>query len=296
MHHPYTEALLASVPKLEARTKVELRHIPGCRRTSRRTSSRCRFAAALRVRDRAVPGDGSGLDRRRHGHLFACFHPVDGPRPTCPVAEEAEARRERRAGPELLGDRRPREGVPDPPGPPPAADRRHPGGRPACRSRSARARRSGSSASRGAGRPPSAGCWSAIEPPTAGSVDVPRPARSAGSRASSARSPRRDRQMMFQDPYASLNPRMRVRDDHPRAARGPEARDRGRAERTGATSCMREVGLDPQRRGALPARVLRRAAPADRPRSGARARTRSSSWPTSPSPRSTSRSRPRSST
>ena len=87
MHHPYTQALLASVPSLETTTKVELRHIPGVppdlssRLVACRFAPRCAFATTqCRTNDPGLTDDG-------HGHVYACFHPVDGPRTDLPVAE-----------------------------------------------------------------------------------------------------------------------------------------------------------------------------------------------------------------
>ena len=82
---------------------------------------------------------------------------------------------------------------------------------------------------------------------------------------------RRDLQLMFQDPYASLDPRMRVGPiiREPLEVQGigsPDERGRRVAE------LLDEVGLSAEGARALPARVLRRPAPADRPRPGAHPR------------------------
>ena len=82
-------------------------------------------------------------------------------------------------------------------------------------------------------------------------------------------------QMIFQDPYASLNPRMTVGDDRRRAAADPRAGQRGeRARRSRSQELLETVGLNPLHREPLPARVLRRAAPAHRHRPGAGGRAR----------------------
>ena len=108
---------------------------------------------------------------------------------------------------------------------------------------------------------------------------------------------RRRMQMIFQDPYASLNPRMTVGEilAGPLQLHGIVA-DADRGTRSASTELLDLVGLPRERVGALSARILRRPAAAhlDRPRAGGAAR--SSSSPTSRSRRSTSTSRRRSST
>ena len=95
-------------------------------------------------------------------------------------------------------------------------------------------------------------------------------ARPAAADAGAARQPfRQTIQMVFQDPYASLNPRRRVGDI---IAEGPvahgDAAGRGAAR---ARELLRLVRLDPGAVDRYPARVLRRPAPAHRhrPRAGA---------------------------
>ena len=108
-----------------------------------------------------------------------------------------------------------------------------------------------------------------------------------------ARAFSRRMQMIFQDPYSSLNPRMTVREligegleIHASAPAPSDLADRGDDEPGRAGRRAHEP---------LSARVLRRPAPANRDRPGARADRPISSSATSPSPRSTSRSRARSS-
>ena len=156
------------------------------------------------------------------------------------------------------------------------------------------ARRSGSSASRARARRRRAARSCGRIDPTAGAIafqgeDITR------SRGEQLRRLRRHMQLVFQDPYASLNPRMTRARDRRRAARRPRPASSADADATASSSCSscRPAG---RRRRPLPARVLRRAAPAHRDRPRPRARARASSSPTSRCRRSTCRSRHRSST
>jgi ABC-type glutathione transport system ATPase component len=79
-------------------------------------------------------------------------------------------------------------------------------------------------------------------------------------------------QMIFQDPFASLNPRIRVGDGDRRAADAHGAAQ-GRRRATCVADLLQRVGLHPDMAVRYPARVLGRPAPAHlhRPRAVARA-------------------------
>ena len=85
------------------------------------------------------------------------------------------------------------------------------------------------------------------------------------------RQARRDMQMIFQDPFASLNPQMKLEDQvaEPLINYGI---DPGRAGRNGSEA-FRPGGIAAQLSGALPARTLWGPAPAYRHRKGARAQS-----------------------
>jgi peptide/nickel transport system ATP-binding protein len=80
MHHPYTQALLASIPRLAQDSKKLLANIPGIPPDLSSPPPGCRFAARCRLatdkcRDQEPPlVSKDGVDQ-----FFACWHPVDGP-------------------------------------------------------------------------------------------------------------------------------------------------------------------------------------------------------------------------
>jgi peptide/nickel transport system ATP-binding protein len=79
MHHPYTQALLASIPRLNQAADQRLLNISGLPPDLSNPPAGCRFAARCskatdKCREEEPPLTGESSD-----HLFACWHPVDGP-------------------------------------------------------------------------------------------------------------------------------------------------------------------------------------------------------------------------
>ena len=79
MHHPYTQALLASIPRLTQESAEALHAIPGLPPDLAHLPQGCRFAArCTRATDKCRETEPS-LNGKTAVHLFSCWHPVDGP-------------------------------------------------------------------------------------------------------------------------------------------------------------------------------------------------------------------------
>src|SRR5579863_447207 len=234
MHHPYTRALLASIPRLSQDNKRRLLTIGGLPPDLSEPPAGCRFAprcsrATGKCRDEEPP-----LTGETSAHLFACWHPVDGPADastgngsvTLPGAHLATARP---AGP-VAGPAR--DGVAGADGagtePGPLLEVRDlvkefPVTAGAILQRKVAAVHAVSSVSfivaagetfglvgeSGCGKTTIGRVVVALERPDSGAVllngqDI------AALSGGELRRRRRDLQLMFQDPYSSLDPRMRV--------------------------------------------------------------------------------------
>jgi peptide/nickel transport system ATP-binding protein len=79
MHHPYTQALLASIPRLSQDAGERLLNIPGLPPDLARPPAGCRFAPRCSKATDKCRSDEPPLTGETGDHLFACWHPVNGP-------------------------------------------------------------------------------------------------------------------------------------------------------------------------------------------------------------------------
>jgi peptide/nickel transport system ATP-binding protein len=75
MRHPYTEALLASIPQLDQDTSQRLYSIPGLPPDLSKPQTGCRFAPRCLYATDRCRGDDPPLGGPEVLHPFACFHP-----------------------------------------------------------------------------------------------------------------------------------------------------------------------------------------------------------------------------
>jgi peptide/nickel transport system ATP-binding protein len=210
MHHPYTRALLASVPQLDTTSKVTLRHIPGTPPDLSETLVGCRFAPRCTNATEKCRLEDPPFIVDETGHGFACFHPVDGPSlvqeastATAPVTHRAEHPVILKVD-SLVKEFPLRRGL----------FNRNAGAVQAVSGVSFEVREGetfGLVGESGCGKTTIGRLLVSIESPDAGSIFFNETDVTALS-GRTARNARRERQMMFQDPYSSLDPRMKVRD------------------------------------------------------------------------------------
>jgi peptide/nickel transport system ATP-binding protein len=231
MRHPYTQALLASIPQLSQDRTRKLLNIPGIPPDLGSPPSGCRFAARCRLATDQCRAEEPPLVGPTPYHAFACWHPVDGPLPGAEVDAAVAAT----TGPPLAGEQVPARGLK-------LADRGAPeqagfdgpllqidslvkefpvtsgllqrktGSVKAVSGVSFEVNRGetfGLVGESGCGKTTIGRMAVALEQPMAGAVrlngvDV------TSMKGRRLRSFRRDLQLMFQDPYSSLDPRMRV--------------------------------------------------------------------------------------
>src|SRR6266568_673882 len=79
MHHPYTQALLASIPQLDQDARKALHAIPGLPPDLAHPPQGCRFAARCPRATDKCRAEEPPLAGKTFDHRFACWHPVNGP-------------------------------------------------------------------------------------------------------------------------------------------------------------------------------------------------------------------------
>src|SRR5579863_408489 len=243
MRHPYTQALLGSIPRLESDPTKPLLSIPGLPPDLTNPPQGCRFAARCRFATEQCRAEEPPLDGDTD-HKFACWHPVDGPAvittPLLGAQPAAAASADAAAAPDVsvVAEPAPLDQplvealVADVPEPAPNqpllevidAVREYPVTAGAILRRQVNSVKAVSTINlhvnpgESVGLVGESGCGKTslgklivgIEKPDAGQIKV------AGEeifkmRGGDLRKARRTVQMMFQDPYGSLDPRMRVR-------------------------------------------------------------------------------------
>ncbi len=223
MRHPYTRALLASIPQLNSSSTQRLFSISGLPPDLARPPVGCRFAPRCSQASDKCRSQEPPLAGENEEHRFACWHPVDGP-----AGAQAADGRAADGHPAVAGPAgRRRENGQAPPGTPLLEVRdlvkEFPVTAGAILQRRVASVHAVSnvsftvSAGETFGLVGESGCGKttigrvvvALERPDSGAVLLGGQDVSALS-GGELRRQRRDLQLMFQDPYSSLDPRMRV--------------------------------------------------------------------------------------
>ena len=79
MHHPYTQALLASIPRVNQDPNLRLLNIPGLPPDLGHPPTGCRFAPRCSKATDKCRADEPTLIGETSQHMFSCWHPIDGP-------------------------------------------------------------------------------------------------------------------------------------------------------------------------------------------------------------------------
>ncbi|HET7173859.1 MAG TPA: ABC transporter ATP-binding protein [Nocardioidaceae bacterium] len=266
MRHPYTQALLESMPDLETDRSQALYSIPGSPPTLAPPPEACRFAPRCRyAQPRCRLEDPPTLDGET-GHPYACFFPVAGPVLPATTPTEAEA-----ASPVPSSTPPPREAAPAVAVAAPAAEvdeaeppllvldevvkefpigkgllRRQAGSIKAVSGVSleiARGETFGLVGESGCGKTTLGRLMVAAEPLTSGSIQFAGVDMSR-LRGRALRRARRDVQLMFQDPYSSLDPRMRISSTLREPLQAQQIGNRAQQDAR-IRELLRQVGLAP---------------------------------------------------
>jgi oligopeptide/dipeptide ABC transporter ATP-binding protein len=210
MRHPYTQSLLASIPQMDQDTRQPLFSIPGLPPDLVEPPTGCRFAPRCRLVQDDCRAKNPPMDGRTAAHTYRCFHPVDGPLPRRAASAEAEQQKAVAAlesAPLLQVTDLVREF--------PVGNQLLPWQRDTVKAVSGvsvtvhAGETYGLVGESGCGKTTLGRLIVALEKSDAGTVSID--GDDIGKmRPRQLRRRRRDLQMMFQDPYASLDPRMRV--------------------------------------------------------------------------------------
>ncbi len=207
MRHPYSQALLSSVPNLQNEEKHELASIAGLPPDLSQVIVGCRFAPRCSRADERCKIEDPAVSREGD-HAYACFHPVDGPaavtiRRALATSDQAKGERTEILRVEGLTKEFPIK----------AGLVRHRVGAISAVSNVNFSINQGETfglvGESGCGKTTIGRMIVGLEEVTAGQVLFDGRVVSARKQKVS-REERRHRQMMFQDPYSSLDPRMKV--------------------------------------------------------------------------------------
>jgi peptide/nickel transport system ATP-binding protein len=268
MHHPYTEALLASIPQPDQDTRQALYSIPGAPPDLARPPTWCRFQPRCRYATARCQEEDPLPAGAEPGHRYACFHPVNtappGPAAGSPATAAA---RDRAPRSQPSAAARPPGPFPDPLSDPileiehlvkefpvrKGVLQRQTGTVKAVSDVTltvGRGETLGIVGESGCGKTTLGRLAVGLERPTSGVIrfdgrDVRELFWPGLRHRRELAQARRQIQLMFQDPYSSLDPRMRVGSilREPLAIQG--AGDR-REQRERVAALLREVGLRPQ--------------------------------------------------
>ena len=109
MRHPYTRALLASIPRLNSSSTQRLFTISGLPPDLARPPAGCRFAPRCSRATDKCRSEEPPLAGENQEHRFACWHPVDGPASAQAADGRAAGGPLATAGPRQPGRAAPRE-------------------------------------------------------------------------------------------------------------------------------------------------------------------------------------------